>query len=430
MAEQRVGGFAAEDLIYDWNLRSPLTSSERPALSFCDETLRDGLQNPSVIDPKLADKILLLHSMDGIGIQVADVGLPAASARSFEHALALCREIERSRMKIRPVVAGRTLAADVKPILDISQKAGLPVEVYVFIGSSPIRQLTEAWDLDRMTRLSAEAIDLAVREGLAVGFVIEDATRSRPEVLSTLIKVAVGHGASRICLADTVGHATLDGVEALISFVRSVLAEVATTEIGIDWHGHNDRGFALVNTLHALRCGADRLHGTALGIGERAGNAPMELVLVNLKLLGLLQEQDLGGVIDYCRMAASMLGWTVPVNYPVVGRDAFRTATGVHASAILKAEAMGQQALADRVYSAIPAAMFGRHQEIEIGYMSGASNVVHWLQREQITVTIELVAAVLRAAKLVDHILVREEVMEVIRSVQGSTGQRNCSAPR
>lgn len=402
--------------MYDWNEHVARAPGYPADLSFCDETLRDGLQNPSVIDPRLEDKVALLHRMDAVGIHVANVGLPGASQRNRDHALGLCREIERSRMRLRPVAAGRTLVADVRPIIDISQSVGLAIEVYVFIGSSPIRQLTEDWDLPQMTRLSSEAIDLAVRAGLRVAFVIEDATRSRPEVLATMMKVAIDHGAGRVCLADTVGQATPPGVEALIGFTRLVLAETGAKGIGIDWHGHNDRGLALANALHALRCGADRAHGTALGIGERVGNAPMELLLVNLKLCGLLDEQDLRGLPAYCQMAASIMGWTVPVNYPVVGRDAFRTATGVHASAIMKAETKGQQWLADRVYSSIPAGWFGRTQQIGIGWMSGASNVVHWLHSHGIPPTNELVAAVLVKAKSEDHILTNDELMAIVRS--------------
>lgn len=406
---------ADEELIYDWNDHEPEAWHVPQRFTFCDETLRDGLQNPSVIDPKLQDKIALLHRMEAIGIHVADLGLPGASRRSYEHTLGLCQEIARERMRIAPMAAGRTLVEDVHPIVDISQRAGIAVEAYVFIGSSPIRQLTENWELSHVTRLCAEAIDAAVKAGLPVGFVVEDASRTRPEALRAMLKVAVDHGAGRVCLADTVGHATSDGVRALIGFTRGVLQEAGAGSMGIDWHGHNDRGLALSTTLLALRHGADRLHGSALGIGERVGNAPMELILVNLKLAGLLDGQELQGIIDYCATAASIVGWPVPANYPVIGRDAFRTATGVHASVIMKAEIKGQQWLADRVYSSVPAAMFGRTQEVVIGYMSGASNVAYWLRHHGIEPSSALISEILRAAKASDHILSESEVMEIVR---------------
>jgi 2-isopropylmalate synthase len=243
--------------------------------------------------------------------------------------------------------------------------------------------------------------------------VTEDTTRSRPEVLATLFKMAIDHGATRLCLSDTVGHATPDGVHNLISFTKSIIAGAGAT-VGVDWHGHNDRGLALENALWALEFGADRVHGTALGIGERVGNAQMELILLNLKLLGLLDGQDLTHLLEYCKVAAAALGWHVPINYPLVGRDAFRTATGVHAAAIIKAEAKGDAWLADRIYSGVPAGMFGRKQEICIGYMSGASNVNYWLRQRKIEPSRALVDAILAKAKGADHILSDEEILAVI----------------
>jgi 2-isopropylmalate synthase len=305
------------------------------------------------------------------------------------------------------------VVSDITPMIEISQRAGIPVEIYTFIGSSPIRQFAENWDLDLILKRSAEAIDVGVKAGLSVTYVTEDTTRSRPEVLASLFKMAIEHGASRLCLCDTVGHATPDGVRNLIEFTRSVIVG-AGASVGIDWHGHNDRGLALENALWALEYGADRVHGTALGIGERVGNAPMELILLNLKLLGLLEDQDLTKLLEYCRVSAEAVGWQVPINYPLVGRDAFRTATGVHAAAIIKANRKGEQWLADRVYSGVPAGMFGRKQEICIGYMSGASNVNHWLTENNIEPTKERVDAILSKAKSEKHILSDEEIHAVL----------------
>src|SRR6185369_16954427 len=258
-----------------------------------------------------------------------------------------------------------------------------------------------------------------VKAGLGVCYVTEDTTRSRPEVLAKLFKMALDHGASRLCLCDTVGHATPDGVRNLIGFTKSIVAGAGAV-VGVDWHGHNDRGLALENALWALEFGADRVHGTALGIGERVGNAQMELILLNLKLLGLLEEQDLTHLLEYCNTAAQAVGWQVAINYPLVGRDAFRTATGVHAAAIIKAESKGDAWLADRIYSGVPAGMFGRKQEISVGYMSGASNVNYWLRQRKIEPSKELVDAILLKAKATDHILTDEEIHAVIDQVRGA----------
>lgn len=408
----------SDELIYDWNEVGRKGRLIPKDVTFFDETLRDGLQNPSVTDPNIEQKLKLIHLMAKVGIHVADVGLPGSSERAFNDVLRMCREITDNRLPLGVACAGRTVIADITPMIEISQRAGIPVEVYCFIGSSPIRQFAEEWNLDTIVKRSAEAIDVAVKAGLSVAYVTEDTTRSRPEMLATLFRMAIDHGASRLCVCDTVGHATPDGVANLISFTKSIVAG-SGAKVGIDWHGHNDRGLALENALWALEFGADRVHGTALGIGERVGNAAMELILLNLKLLGLLDHQDLTHMLDYCNTAAQAVGWEIPINYPLVGRDAFRTATGVHAAAIIKAQGKGDAWLADRIYSGVPAGMFGRKQEICVGYMSGASNVNHWLRDRRIEPSKELVEAILQRAKTSSHILKDEEIMAVVEQVRG-----------
>ncbi|MBK9261254.1 MAG: 2-isopropylmalate synthase [Polyangiaceae bacterium] len=408
----------SDELIYDWNEVGRKGRLIPKDVTFFDETLRDGLQNPSVQDPNIEQKLKLIHLMSKIGIHVADIGLPGSSERAFKDVLRMCREITDNRLPLGVACAGRTVVADITPMIEISQRAGIPVEVYCFIGSSPIRQFAEEWDLDMIVKRSADAIDVAVKAGLSVAYVTEDTTRSRPEMLATLFKMAIDHGAARLCLCDTVGHATPDGVANLISFTKSIVAG-SGAKVGIDWHGHNDRGLALENALWALEFGADRVHGTALGIGERVGNAAMELILLNLKLLGLLDHQDLTHMLDYCNTAAQAVGWDIPINYPLVGRDAFRTATGVHAAAIIKAQSKGDAWLADRIYSGVPAGMFGRKQEICVGYMSGASNVNHWLRERRIEPSKDLVEAIMQRAKASSHILKDEEIMAVIEQVRG-----------
>jgi 2-isopropylmalate synthase len=405
-------------LIYDWNEVDRRGRLIPKGVTFFDETLRDGLQNPSVRDPSIEAKLEILHLMDDLGIDEADIGLPGSSKRAFEDVLRMCKEVVDCKMKIRIACAGRTVVSDITPMVEISQRAGIPVEVYAFIGSSPIRQFAEDWDATSIAKKSAEAIDVAVKAGLPVAYVTEDTTRSRPEVLSTLFKTAIDHGATRLCLSDTVGHATPDGVRNLIRFTQSIIAGTGAKNIGIDWHGHNDRGLALENALWALEFGADRVHGTALGIGERVGNAQMELILLNMKLLGLL-DRDLTKLMEYCRSVAEAVGWNVALNYPLVGRDAFRTATGVHAAAIIKAMQKGDAWLADRIYSGVPAGMFGRKQEILIGFMSGASNVSYYLRERAIEPDDALVKEILAAAKALDHIMTDEEVMAVVKRVRG-----------
>ena len=410
----------AADLIFDWNEVNRKGRILPKNATFFDETLRDGLQNPSVVDPGIEEKLKILHLMEDLGIHVADVGLPGSSKRAFEDVLRICKEVVDCKMKIRIACAGRTVVSDITPMIEVSQRSGIPVEVYAFIGSSPIRQYAEDWDVSLIAKRSAEAIDVAVKAGMPVAYVTEDTTRSRPEVLTTLFRTAIDHGASRLCLSDTVGHATPDGVRNLIQFTRNVVAGTGRTDVGIDWHGHNDRGLALENAIWAFEYGADRVHATGLGIGERVGNAQMELLLLNLKLLGQLDGQDLTKLLEYCTTIARAVHWDIPINYPLVGRDAFRTATGVHAAAIIKSMAKGDTWLADRIYSGVPAGMIGRAQEICIGFMSGASNVNYWLAQRKIPSDEKLVAEILAAAKGQNHIMTEEEVMAVVKRVRGT----------
>jgi 2-isopropylmalate synthase len=370
-----------QDLIYDWNTsEGTFDWTSVGEVQLDDETLRDGLQNPSVVDPPIEDKIRLLHYMDELGVDTANIGLPGAGPRAVADVTALAREIRTSGLSIAANCAARTVIADVRPIAEISQKTGVPIEACTFIGSSPVRQYAEGWTLDRILQVSEEAVTFAVRENVPVMFVTEDTTRARPEDLKAIYSRAIEWGAQRICLADTVGHATPEGVTQLVRFVIEEIVKPSGEDIGVDWHGHRDRGLGLANAFAAIRAGATRIHGTAVGIGERVGNVEMDLLLVNLKLMGV-RDDDLSVLPDYCKLAYEAC--EVPMNhrYPVLGRDAFRTGTGVHAAAIIKAEAKGDTWLADLVYSGVPAAMVGRVQEIEIGPMSGLSNVKYWLRK-------------------------------------------------
>jgi 2-isopropylmalate synthase len=403
------------DLIYDWNKAGGAVFPARGKVELDDETLRDGLQSPSVKSPPIDQKLRLLHLMEALSIDSADIGLPGAGPHVVATVTRLAREIVDSGMKIRPNCAARTVEADILPIIEISQKVGIPIEVSCFIGSSPIRQYAEDWDLDRMLKLSENAVVLAVREGLPVMFVTEDTTRAHPDHIRALYTTALRAGAQRICVCDTVGHATPNGVQNLIRFVCKIVDEV-NPQAKIDWHGHQDRGFGVQNSLWALEAGAHRVHACAIGIGERVGNTPMDQLLVNLQLLGWI-DRDLTKLHEYCELASLATGVPIPDNYPIVGRDAFRTGTGVHAAAIIKARKKGDEWLADRVYSGVPAGMVGRRQTIEVGPMSGISNVHCWLENHGVAAKPELVEAIFQRAKESDRILTDEEIFSLVHGL-------------
>ena len=401
------------ELIYDWNRTGAAFDWTTARVDLNDETLRDGLQSPSVRDPSLDVKRRLLHLMADLGIVAADIGLPGAGPRVVEQVRALAREIRDHRLPIFPNCAARTVIADVEPVVRIVEEVGIPIEAATFIGSSPIRQYAEDWTLERMLRATEEAVGFAVKHGLPVMYVTEDTTRARPETLKALYGAAIDCGATRICLADTVGHATPDGVRALVAFIKREI--VGTRPVKIDWHGHRDRGMGLANCLAAIEAGVDRVHATALGVGERVGNAEMDLLIVNLKLLGA-HRHDLSRLPEYCRIVADAVGVPVPVNYPVVGSDAFRTGTGVHAAAIIKAKKKGHDWLANRVYSSVPAEELGLEQKIEISPVSGLSNVKHWLATHGYDADDERACRVLfDTAKRTDRVLTDEECHRLVR---------------
>ncbi|MGA1779622.1 MAG: LeuA family protein [Planctomycetota bacterium] len=402
------------DLIHDWNTVQDFQPL-RKGVEFDDESLRDGLQSPSVVDPPIEKKFEILRLMDEIGIHTANIGLPGAGPRAVEDVTRLCRLIDEEKLSVTANCAGRTHPNDITAIARIQQETGVPIEACTFIGSSPIRQYTEGWTLEQMLELTIEASKLCEREGLQQMYVTEDTTRATPETLRALYSAAIEHGARRICVCDTCGHSTPLGVRNLIRFIKELVAE-SGEDVKVDWHGHRDRGLDIANSIAAIEAGADRIHGTALGIGERCGNTSLDLLLVNLKLLGAI-DQDLTALPRYVRAVSEACEVPIPVNYPVFGTDAFETATGVHAAAVIKAFRKNDSWLANRVYSGVPADVFGLEQKISIGPMSGRSNVIYWLEHRSIEPTEARVDAIFDRAKASDRLLTDAEIESVLQGV-------------
>jgi len=404
-------------LIYDWNLVDSPSASMSKGVEICDESLRDGIQSPSVADPNINDKLALISLMADIGVTIADIGLPGAGPRAMADVLAIAQFIQKQRLNLMANCAARTVRADIEPIATIQQKAGIPITAYCFLGTSPVRQMVENWDLATLKKTAEDAITFAKREGLAVAFVTEDTTRSSRETLEVLFNHAINLGVERLVLCDTVGHATPDGVKALAEFTTQLIA-ASKQDVKIDWHGHNDRGLAVTNALFAARYGCHRIHATALGIGERVGNTALDQLIVNLKLLNAY-DHSLEKLNQYVKTAERIFRLTVPCNYPVFGQDAFRTATGVHAAAVIKAQQKGDEIIANTIYSGVPAHWFGKAQIIEVGPMSGASNVKHWLKENNYEASEHLVKAILDFAKRQPAVLTSDEIKAFVMKQTG-----------
>ncbi len=394
------------------------TAKLRPAgnVLLNDETLRDGLQSPSVRDPSIAEKIQILHLMEALGINSLDLGLPGAGARAVADCEALAREIVRHKMKIRANCAARTHENDIRPIAGIVQRTGLNIQAATFIGSSPIRRYTEGWTDDFLLETTEKAVKFTVSLGLECMYVTEDTSRCDPAMVKRLYSTAINCGARAIVICDTAGHATPMGAFALVRFVLEEVVKPSGEKIRVDWHGHCDRGLAVANSMAALMAGAECVHACALGIGERVGNTQMDQILVNLKLMGIppWTEQDLTKLKEYCQAVSQATGVPIPANYPVVGEDAFRTATGVHAAALIKAYKKKDVELANAVYSGVPSQMFGLEQIIDIGPMSGKSNVLFWLERHGVPASDEVVDRIYQRAKASNHTLTETEIRQCL----------------
>jgi 2-isopropylmalate synthase len=401
-----------EELVYDWNLIDPNLVPPQRKITLDDETLRDGLQSPSVSEPQVEQKLELLHLMEALSIDTADIGLPGAGGTHAAGVERLACEIANQKLKIRPNCAARTHRNDIIPIVNISQSAGIPIEACTFIASSSVRFFAEDWTLEKLLTMTEDAVTFAVSQGLPVMYVTEDTTRANPETIRALYTTAIRCGAKAVCVCDTVGHSTPDGARSVVKFVKGIIEEQGGG-IRLDWHGHQDRGLGVINSIAALQAGADQVHGSALGIGERVGNAPLDQLLVNLKLMGWI-DKDLSRLGEYCEAAARVCGWTVPFNYPVFGRDAFRTATGVHAAAVIKSYRKGDRRLADIVYSGVPAGEFGLEQVIEIGPMSGKSNVIYWLEKRGLEASEIRINRIYEKAKSAHGVLEESEIMALV----------------
>lgn len=407
------GPIDESEVIFDWNLHGDAAPAPPRAVRVFDETLRDGIQCPSVTDPPIEAKADMVRLMARLGVHHVDIGLPGAGPRAVEDSTHLAEVIRDEKLPIAAACAARTHEADIRPIIAISQKVGIPIEVMTFLGASPIRLYAEGWDEDLLEQRTRAAVRLAKSAGLPCTFVTEDTTRSHPTTLRRLFTAAIDEGADGLAVCDTVGHANATGVANLVRFTRNVIRGLGT-KTRIDWHGHSDRGYGLSNAIVAAEAGVDRVHGCVLGVGERVGNTPLDLLMVNLRLMGWI-EQDLSAMAELVDLASKACNVPIPPSYPVFGKDAFRTGTGVHAAAVIKAMDKGADWLADRVYSGVPASWFGRHQVIEVGHQAGDSNIVFWLKTRGYPPTPELVGAIRAKAKGSNRVLEESEILEVVQ---------------
>ena len=397
-----------QEILYDWN---QVDAPDFPHVQVDDETLRDGLQSPSIREPSLDQKIEILELMVKMGIRRGDIGLPMSA--QLEDIRGLIRHIIEAKLPFEPGLAVRTVESDLRHIADLQQEFGIPIKAEAFLGCSRVRQMVEGWDLTFLLDATTSAVRFAKDHEMPIMFVTEDTTRAHPSDLAAVYGAAIDAGADELCIADTVGHSTPYGAAAVVRAVKQIILDHGRPEVLLNWHGHSDRGLAVINSLAAADAGVDVIHASGLGIGERSGNTPMDQLLVNLKLLGVW-EHDLSALGSYVDRVSEAVDLPIPRNYPVFGSDAFRTATGVHAAAIIKAQRLGYTGLADLIYSGVPAHVFGLQQEIEIGRMSGKSNVIFWLEQRGYHAESSLVEKILHAAHKSPAVLSESKLAMII----------------
>ncbi|MEJ8660439.1 MULTISPECIES: LeuA family protein [Streptomyces] len=409
------------DVWFNWNAigvaaQQPVSAPPYSG-TFFDETLRDGLQAPNIRNPSLEQKLRLVDHMVRSGVTSADLGFPGSDPAALRTCVDIAQHIVRSGHPLSQGYAGRTHPSDINAICEIAQQVGVAVDAYIFIGVSPIRQYVEDWDVQLIQRHIRESVVECRRGGAEFVLVLEDAVRCTPEVLGQVYDVAIDTGVRRVTLCDTVGAALPSGVESLIQWSHQYFQDRGH-QVAFEWHGHNDRGLALANSLTALAHGCERVHGTILGIGERAGNASLDQLMVNSHL-DEHGRYDLKALREYSDYAASVLGVEVPQNYPALGRDVFKTSAGVHASAILKAHEKGNLLVKDTVYSSVPASCLGREQEVLIDEASGANNVKYWLTLHGYdSANTTLIKNVLAKAKSSRGPLTDEQIRQIIANAE------------
>ena len=383
----------AGEILFTWNERP---RGIRPQIEIEDDTLRDGLQASFIRKPTIDEKAELIRLSAGIGARHVVLAFPASSPAEFADSQRLLSVIKDHDVPMTPWFLGRAVTEDMEPILRLRDSYGGNVGAAFFIGTSPIRRHVEKWDFGGILERIATTMDYLRRAGLPCSFSVEDASRTPPDEIEQMVELAVRYSAYSIAVCDTVGESTPHGVRLLIGFIKSIISK-HSSDLKILWHGHNDRGLALANSIAAIEAGADIIGGAFLGIGERTGNTALEQVIMYLHQTRT-GTFDLKGLIPYARKLAAATEFQIPVNAPVVGPQAFATCTGTHAAAVLKAAELGTD-FEDYVFSSIPASELGAMQDIGVGPTSGMANARYVLERGNMPSSAELAAELLAYAK-------------------------------
>ncbi|MFI9422205.1 LeuA family protein [Streptomyces achromogenes] len=392
------------DILFTWNERLPAGTS----VEIEDDTLRDGLQASFIRKPTVEEKAELFRMSAGIGARHAVVGFPASSPAEFSDSRRLLSVIRDDGLPLMPWFLGRAVREDLEPMLRLRDHFGADVGAAFFIGTSPIRRHVEKWDMAQIMERITGTMEYLEKVGLPFSFSVEDASRTPPDELRDMVELAVRYSAYSIAVCDTVGESTPAGVHRLVGFVKSLIKDRGS-HVKILWHGHNDRGLGLANSIAAVEAGADIVGGAFLGIGERSGNTALEQVIMYLYQNGV-GNFDVKNLIPYLKKLSAATEFPIPVNMPLVGQQAFATCTGTHAAAVLKAAEIGTD-FEDYVFSSIPASELGAVQDIGVGPTSGMANATYVLRKGNMDSSEGTAEALLAHAKTQHRLMYEDEIV-------------------
>ncbi|MGE5507590.1 MAG: 2-isopropylmalate synthase [Chitinophagales bacterium] len=300
-----------------------------------DTTLRDGEQTPGV-SLNLAEKVEVARQLARLGVDVIEAGFPIASPGDFAAVQAVAREVKG------PVVCGlcRAVPADIERAWEALREAARPPRIHTFIATSPIHmQHKLGKSPEEVLEMAVAAVKLAKSFTPDVEFSAEDATRSDWDFLARIFAAAIAAGATTINVPDTVGYTTPQEMAELLAYLRDRVPGLEGVTLSV--HCHDDLGLAVANTLAAVLAGAGQVECTINGLGERAGNAALEEVVIGLRTRQSFYKATTAIATDQLtrssRLVASLTGVNVPPNKAVIGANAFSHESGIHQDGVLKA---------------------------------------------------------------------------------------------
>lgn len=402
--------------IHDWDHEGS-EKLRKSCFRLLDTTLRDGRQKPESKQPSVEEQKAIIDFDAKVGVDAIDICMPGVRGKYYREGVECAQYISRNHPNIEIVVLARTIEDDVAATIDFSKDAGVRLSVILFRGSSDLRLLAEDWNEDQIVEDMHRFSKILTCAGQKVISATEDTTRTRPEFLKSIFEAGITGGASELCVADTVGYADPTGTQRQMEWIRQNIS--GANDLPIHFHGHDDTRNSVANSIAAIKSAPNTIvHATWLGVGERAGNTPMEGLLSDLERRGI-DKYDISHVVPAAKLTSHAFNTPIPVNHPLVGEIVFTNMSGIHAAGIFKAEQKGMEDIAGVVYSAVSPHRVNREHKFNIGVLSGRYNVIANIERINkqhglnIVYSDELAKELVRQANIQNADLSDEQIIRV-----------------